>query len=121
MRVVLYTDDMEPITVIELTKFAYDYLVMYGRVRLPVVMPPNYTAFNPEEKIAFENDRIVEIFSETFIRKSQQHMMLFTRNEESALLLKCAFLPGQNKHIQDREKKAFATGFLYALSKVGRN
>lgn len=40
MRVVLYTDDMEPITVIDLPALAEGYLNERGMVRLAVQLPP---------------------------------------------------------------------------------
>ena len=60
------------------------------------------------------------IFAERFIRRGQEYMMLVTRDEENALLLKCAFLPGQQAGLQERERTAFTRGFLDALARVGK-
>lgn len=119
MRVVLYADDMEPITVIDLPSLAEGYLNERGMVRLAVQMPPMLSVLAAQQALTANDLRIVEIFSERFIRRGREHMMLFTRDEESALLLKCAFLPGQQAGLQERERLAFARGFVDALMRVG--
>ncbi|HJV52810.1 MAG TPA: hypothetical protein VJ652_15185 [Noviherbaspirillum sp.] len=117
MRTVLYTDDMEPITVLELTGFAENYLDFHGEVTLPVIPPPSTMAreMTPTE-LSFKT---VRIRAERFIRNGERHMLLFTADEESALLLEAAFLPGQRRALQDSERRAFARGFLDALARLG--
>jgi hypothetical protein len=120
MRVVLYADDMEPITVIDLPEFAEGYITKHGMVRLAVQMPPMLSALMANQAPSFTDGlRTVTIFGERFIRHGREQMMLFTRDEESALLLKCAFLPGQQSELQQRERGAFARGFLDALMRAG--
>jgi hypothetical protein len=119
MRVVLYADDMEPITVIELSALAEGYLNERGMVRLAVQMPAMLSVLAARQAPGLDDLRIVTIFAERFIRHGHEHMMLFTRDEESALLLKSAFLPGQQAELQERERTAFARGFLEALARVG--
>lgn len=119
MRVVLYADDMEPITVIDLPALAEGYLSERGRARLAVMLPPMLSVLAAQQPPAQDGIKTVEIFAERFIRHGREHMMLFTRDEESALLLKCAFLPGQNAGLQEREREAVARGFLKALAAVG--
>ena len=46
--------------------------------------------------------------------------MLFTDDEEAALLLKSELLPGQHKDVQSRERSAFAQGFMDALNMLGK-
>jgi len=46
-------------------------------------------------------------------------MILFTHNEESALLLKSAFLPGQQAELKLRDRDAFARGVMRALEMLG--
>jgi len=123
MRVVLYAQDFEPITIIELEPWAVDYLREHRSVRLAVETPPptspcnglsNYMTFGPDM-------RQVEIRAETIrFYGRDEHMMLFTRNEASAMLLKAAFLPGQRVALQAAERDAFARGFLSALGRIGR-
>lgn len=47
--------------------------------------------------------------------------MLFTHDEETALQMKAAFLPGQQGAMQDMQRIAFAYGFLTALRKLGES
>ena len=119
MRVVLYADDMEPITVIDLPTMAERYLSERGMVRLAVMLPPMLSVIAAEQTPVRDSLKTVEIFAERFIRRGCEHTMLFTRDDESALLLKCAFLPGQQAGIQERERTAFARGLLEALARVG--
>lgn len=45
--------------------------------------------------------------------------MLFTPDEENALLLRASFLPGQHNAVRNKERNAFAAGFLKALQEIG--
>lgn len=119
MRVVLYADDMEPITVIDLSALAHGYLKKLGMVKLAVMLPPLLSVLAAAQMPMQADNKTVTIFAERFIRHGREHMMLFTRDEESALLLKCAFLPGQQAGLQERERVAFARGFIEALARVG--
>ena len=121
MRAVLYADDIEPITVIELSELAERYLNKFGMVRLAVLTPLTLSDMIDYEQRPLQQpwSGIVRIFAESFVRRGREHMMLFTPDEESALLLKCAFLPGQQSRLQEREREAFARGFLKALAAVG--
>lgn len=117
MRAVLYADDMEPITVIELSAMTEGFLNKYGMVQLAVRVPPALSLW-AEQQAPMVSDWSVRIFSERFFRNGREHRMLFTHDEESALLLKCAFLPGQQTILQERERAAFARGFLDALNRI---
>jgi hypothetical protein len=46
--------------------------------------------------------------------------MLFTHNEEAALLLKSELLPGQIRDSRDAQKESFARGFMHAIDSLGR-
>ena len=118
MRVVLYADDMEPITVIDLPAMAEEYLNKHNHVQLPVQLPPMLSVRAARQAPAFADFKIVTIFAERIVRHGREHMMLFTQDEESALLMKCAFLPGQQAGMQERERTAFARGFLDALAAI---
>lgn len=119
MRVVLYTDDMEPITVIDLPAMAERYLSERWMARLDVMLPLNLSVLSAAQPPVRNDLKTVTIYSERFIRHGREHTMLFTSDEESALLLKCAFLPGQQAGLQERERAAFARGFMDALVKLG--
>lgn len=113
---VLYTEAMEPITVVELPEAAYYYIERNGYVRIPVTEP--LVSYDPEPHI-YKPLRCVEIWSERFIRKGHEHRFLFTRDDENALLLRAAFLPGQRRGMREREARARAQGFLDALRALG--
>jgi hypothetical protein len=120
MRVVLYADDMEPITVLELPQFAHRYLEDRGVVRLPVPPLINHSSVSNCDLFLRQEFKTVDIYAEKVIRHGRPHLMLFTHDEENSLLLKAAFLPGQNSFVQQLQRNAFASGFLDALSNVGR-
>lgn len=118
MRVVLYTHDMEPITVIELSQWAYEFLQKNRQVRLPVYQPVEMTV--PSDPIHDSSwFWVVQLTAETLHRNGEEHMMLFMRDEEQALMLKSAFLPGQRGTLRDEKRDAFAKGFLFAISRIG--
>lgn len=116
MRTVLYAHDMEPITILELSGWKYDFLVKHGEIRLAVIPPVKITPV-PWEVPLEEEYRAwqVRITAEQFYRNGIKHLMLFTHDEESALLLKAAFLPGQQWTLRDIEREAFAKGFMQAF------
>lgn len=119
MRVVLYANDMEPITVIEIENSTYEYICNYGIVNIHVPSRPFCSVLIPSGPIQIDNIKIVSIFAERFVRNGREHRMLFTHDEESAMLLKCAFLPGQQARLQERERAAFARGIIAALNSIG--
>ncbi|WP_248769083.1 hypothetical protein [Pseudomonas sp. MWU12-2345] len=119
MRAVLYTHDMEPITVIELEPWAWEFLREQGQVRLAVYRPACVRHDPDETPQPFDMSQwIVRITAEVLVRGQHSSLMLFTNDEEAALLLKSVFLPGQHREVQDREKSAFAQGFLHALNNL---
>lgn len=123
MRAVLYTHDMEPITVIELQPWAWQYLREQRSVRLAVHRPAETAAWNPDAENVPQFDMsmwIVHITAEVLVRGKHTSLMLFTHDEEAALLLKSELLPGQLRDVQDREKTAFAKGFMGALNMLGK-
>lgn len=120
MRTVLYTEDFEPITVIELEPWAWDFLREHRSVRLAVHRPVSaYDSQGEEIDPRYDmHNWIVHITAEVLVRGKHTTLMLFTRDEEAALLLKSELLPGQHRDVQDREKSAFAKGFLSALNNL---
>jgi hypothetical protein len=108
MRAVLYAHDMEPITVIELQPWAWQFLREQRSVRLAVQRPmvawvDSETRNNPQplDMSAW----IVHITAEVLVRGRHTSLMLFTNDEEAALLLKSELLPGQHRDVREREKK----------------
>ena len=114
---VLYTDDMEPITVLQLSPLARDMLIKRGYVALHVLEP---VSLMPEVLPATEvRCRKLVISAEMFYRNDKKHLMLFTGDEETALLLRSAFLPGQRRGLDEQRAKAYAEGFLRAMTQLG--
>ncbi len=117
MLTVLYTNDLEPITVLDVPQGAWDRLLRGQRLRIPVMGPISICKIGPVEptKSSF---RCVELWTERFRRNGADHNFLFTNDDESALLLRSEFLAGQRRELQSREDKAFLDGFIGALARL---
>lgn len=117
MKAVIYTEDMEPITVIDIPLGLWQALehgrVVRFEIKNPLKLNVNYS--EPERIQA----RTVHIHGELLVRRGKKHLMLFTRDEEFAMLLKAAFLPGQYGEVQARQRDARVQGFLQALRNYG--
>lgn len=119
--IVLYADDMEAITVIDLpwSRSQLDGLLQDRRqIRVPV---PTRTSFSPQvgpehDQPTFSRPRNVTIWTERFHRNGNTHWFFFTRDEEAALLLRSAPLPGQRKELQEEFRLGFAEGLLAAIA-----
>lgn len=121
MRAVLYTNDFEPITVIELPRWTADYLLERKYVVLPVREPVRF--IRPTEPLRIEDCQVklVRIRAGRFVKdKDHEALVLFTDDDEHALLLEAAFLPGQRRAIKNERADAFGEGFLAALEMLGR-
>jgi hypothetical protein len=101
---------MEPITVIELDQWPEDFLRRNRSVIIPVYERLLYTHVKDIDMSSYIQFRTVEITAEVMVRKGERHLMLFTKDEESALLLESVFLPGQRKELQEAEQQAAARG-----------
>lgn len=121
MRAVLYTHDLEPITVIDLKPWAHEFLLSQGSVRMGVHRPMaamlSQAGASPRDEI---DAWFVEITAEVIRRGRYQSLMLFTRNEEAALLLKSELLPGQIRDSREAQRECFAKGFIHAINSLGR-
>lgn len=114
MQAVIYTHQLEPITVVDIPMWLWERLMRGDFVRLAVTeMVPVASLHAPP---SYEKTRVVEIFGDRLRRGKYESLMLFTSDEENALLLKADFLPGQRGELRSKERGAFARGFLDALS-----
>lgn len=97
MNVVLYTDDFEPITIINLPVWLLDQMEKVGYVRVAVQEPlTNVLAKTPEELGQFLQPKVVNIRCEKMRWKDgTTKPVLITPDEELALMLKPEWLPGQ--------------------------
>ena len=117
MKAVLYTEDMEPITVIDVPLSLWQQMERGLVVRFCIHNSPKLAAnYTPPEK---ETMRYVQVFGEILERRGKKHLMLFTRDEEFAMLLKAAFLPGQYGEVHARQRDARVQGFLQAIRNYG--
>lgn len=76
---------------------------------------PIEVVYKPVSECTYIGIQKVEITIERFVRNGQLHYLFFTRDEESAMLLKSVFLPGQQKEVQMATQRAFAKGFWSAI------
>ena len=100
MRVVLYTMDFEPITVLELPLWLLDQLERQGQVR--VAVPPRLQDIlkAAEQDVTMPQMDIVDIYCERLKWKDGSiKTILMTPNDELALALRPDWLPGQQQAI----------------------
>lgn len=116
MRAVLYTHDMIPITVMDVPQPYWEYLLHRGYILLAVMRPVEVTPIDYCQNIDQLPFSTVRITVERLVRHGQTYMMLFTENEESALLLQATFLPGQQRQLRDIRDEEFAKGFFSAIN-----
>ncbi len=117
---VLYRDeDMEAITVLDVPGWALSRLKTGDRIAFAV--PEPFAGFLSDEEAAhYVPLKRVSIWAERFYRRDQLHLMLFTRDDVSALKLESTELPGQLAVAQDRYRRAFSDGFGAALLRMYR-
>ena len=112
MQVVLYTSDMQPITVLDLHLSAIEFIRRNGLMRFAVPSPPLVIPFTGNIPV-FDSLRTVTIFMDILYNsRGMPYEILYSHDEESALIMKSAFLPGQLHAMQDREKRAYCKGIL---------
>lgn len=118
MRAVLYATDFEPITIIDLPPTVLHYIAVHQQVNLAVMEPVKFES--PDDEHEPLKIRHVNIRAERIKRGEHEAWMLFTADEESALLLKAAFLPGQVGELRSREREAFIAGVATAFKNLLR-
>ena len=112
MQAVLYTSQLEPITVVNIPIPLWNRLSRGETVVIAVYEPLSFANMQSD---SVPVHRHVSIFAEQLKRREHETLMLFTEDEESAMLLRSEFLPGQRAELLNRERGAFASGFLRAL------
>jgi hypothetical protein len=94
MNVVIYTQDFEPITVIDLPVWLLEQMEQQGSVRVAVLQPVRTTTGN--DHADFQMPPIVTIYCEKLRWKDgTTKPILITYDEELALTLRPEWLPGQ--------------------------
>jgi hypothetical protein len=106
MNVVLYTQDFEPITVLDLPVWLLDQLEKQGAVRVAVLRPVQFT--QPDASVpvgSVEGPEVVTIYCEKLRwRDNTLKTILVTHDEELALALRPHWLPGQVATVQSYQK-----------------
>lgn len=113
MRAIIYTDDMEPITVINLPIQVHKF--EFKMYRVAVHKPLSMTTWDPSIRSSQESFHTVNIYVERFHRKDKIYPLFITNDEELALQLKSEPLPGQLKDYQDEYIKGFAKALAMAI------
>jgi hypothetical protein len=104
MKVVLYTTDFEPITILELPLWLLEQLERQGVIRVAVMQPPKWV--NPQTPVQYEPSlETVTIYCEKMRwRDDSVKTILVTPDEVLALTLRPEWLPGQLPAIQHYQK-----------------
>lgn len=99
MRVVLYTRDLEPITIIEMPLWLLEQVERAGQVRVAVREPPQKMLIaDPSE---LHQPETLDIYCEKLRwRDGSVKPILVVNNDELALALKPEWLPGQVQAIK---------------------
>ena len=106
MNVVLYTTEMEPITILDLPVWLLKQLDEQGAVKIAVLRPVEWTEADSQQPI----DKIggidtVTVYCEKLRwRDNTTKLILVTPDEELALILRPEWLPGQRASIQGYQK-----------------
>ena len=105
MNVVLYTNDFEPITVLDLPMWLLEQMEKVGYVRVAVQEPlTSILEKSPEVLSEICMPKIVTIRCEKLRwRDGSTKPILVTPDEELALMLKPEWLPGQRQAVQSMQ------------------
>lgn len=104
MNVVLYTNDFEPITVLDLPTWLLEQLERQGAVRVAVLRPVQFE--NASVAVgSVEGPQVVTIYCERLRWKDGTvKPVLVTDDEELALTLRPEWLPGQRQRVQSYQQ-----------------
>lgn len=108
--------DGEPITAMPSTPWIVKHFEKRQFVRLAVPTPPR--TINICDGFPSGSLRIVDLCGLPLRIGGATAWHAQTYDEESALLLKAVFLPGQRSTLTDRERAAFAAGFIFAWKEL---
>lgn len=103
MNVVLYTRELDPITVIDLPLWLLDQLERQGTVRVAVVEPPSWTELS--DPLDFDEPKVVTIECQRLrLDANTTKQILVTDDDELALRLKPEWLPGQRAQVNQYKR-----------------
>lgn len=121
MHAVLYTKQLEPITIVDIPMYLWEKLAKGELIGLPVPVYPSTIIEEPEHLACQPTIETVLIYGLLIHIMGESSLMLFTRDEEKALMLQSEFLPGQHKDVQRREQNSFVKGFGQGFLDALRN
>lgn len=98
MNVVLYTDDFEAITVLDLPLWLIEQMEKVGQVRVAVQEPPVW-ADNSNKSDLIQVKTVIIRCEKLRWRDGSLKPILITPDEELALMLRPEWLPGQRASI----------------------
>ena len=106
MNVVLYTQDFEAITVLDLPVWLLEQLERQGAVRVAVMRPVQIAQLDNSVPVgSVEGPQTVTIYCEKLRwRDGSLKTILVTHDEELALALRPCWLPGQVSTVQSYRK-----------------
>ncbi len=118
MNIVLYTRDMEPITIIDLPMWAVEIGERQRMVAVELMDPVRMAQPSDMSEDPRLMARTVWLDFHPIRFYDQKSWLITVENEELALLLKPSWLPGQRKMINDYERKVknLTLNLLQALS-----
>lgn len=119
MNVVLYTRDMEPITVIDLPMWALEAAERRDMIRLAVMDPIPFASLSVLDPLPSATLTTVGLqFHRMRLPGGRNSWLVTVDNDEVALKLKPAWLPGQRARINEYEKttRQLASMLLGVLS-----
>lgn len=120
MNVVLYTRDMEPITVFDLPMWALEYAERMGRVLIQAADPVDMRPLNRAQRIELLQFSVVTLeFHRLHLPGGRQSWIVTVDNDVLALKLRPSWLPGQRAKINqyESETKKLAGMLLDVLSR----
>lgn len=120
MNVVLYTRDMEPITVFDLPMWALEFAQRMGRVRIDVADPVDMKQPMPGQRVDSLRFHIVTLeFHRLLLSRDRESWIVTVDDDVLALKLRPSWLPGQRAKINqyESETKKLAGMLLDVLSR----
>ena len=116
MKSVLYTEELEPIAIIDLPADLHHFKWPYGHTwRVVVPEKLSWRDFDTKEEICTKPIRTVDIYIEVLRRGENRYPMFIVKEKHiaDAMLLEAEMLPGQEKEMT----KAFEKGIRSAVSR----
>lgn len=113
MHAPIYNSDLELLTVVWLAPWAVQMLNEHGHIAFAAV-PPMRMDYDPDATPQLEN-WVVRLRGDQLRLGHARTWVLVTEDEELALLLRAAFLPGQQHALRDLESQARREGAAAVL------